>query len=93
MPIYGYSKRVVSPECGLLEMREVTFSHSLADLRRIARFLLEFADKAESGEWRSSHRHLADFDRQWRSDHPQSDVIVVHPFPDPPMRVASLKEA
>jgi hypothetical protein len=86
MPIYGYSKRLLN-EHGLREMSEVTFEVSMADLRRIATFLNDFADRVESGTWRSSHRHLTQFDRHWARDHPHSDVIVLHPAPDPPKRM------
>jgi hypothetical protein len=86
MAAFGYSKRVVN-EHGLHELSEVTFDVPLNDLRRIAAFLLECADKAESGDWRNSHRHLTEHDRQWDNDHPDSDVIVIHPNPEPPARV------
>jgi hypothetical protein len=86
MPISGYSKRLLS-EHGLHEMAEVTFAFPLKDLRRIASFLNDCADRAESGEWRSNHRHLTGFDRDWDDRHPDSDVIVIHPAPDPPARV------
>lgn len=83
---FGYPKQSVNDH-GLHEMSEVTFAVSLADLRRIARFLTECADCAESGDWRSSHRHLTEFDSAWDGDHPNSDVIVIHPAPNPPRRV------
>jgi len=86
MPIFGYAKREVGDH-GLLEMSEVTFDVSPDDLRRVARFLLDFADQVESGAWRSGHRHLAEFDPDWKRDHPRSDVIVIHPSPDPPAKV------
>lgn len=86
MAIFGYSKKVVTDH-GLHEMSEVTFDVPLEDLRRIARFLVDFADRAESGGWRSGHRHLTEFDKNWDHDHPRSDVIVIHPAPDPPKRV------
>ena len=68
---------------GLHELSEVTFSVSLDDLRRIAAFLIECADLAESGQWRSDHRHLQDALTPWN----ECDVIVIHPSPDPPKRV------
>ncbi len=86
MAVYGYSKRVVNEEYGLHEMSEVTFEVPLADLRRIAAFLAETADRMESGEWRSDHYHLTGFDREWVHEHPNSDVIVVHPAPAQPKR-------
>jgi hypothetical protein len=87
MAIFGYSKRIAN-DYGLHEMSEVTIDVSLADLRRIAQFLIDCANRAESGEWRSSHRHLTGFDHAWEQDHPASDVIVIHPAPDPPKRLA-----
>jgi hypothetical protein len=83
MAIYGYSKSVVK-EYGLHELAEVTFDVASRDLQRIAAFLANCASEAESGAWRSSHRHLTEFDRQWRKDHPKSDVIVIHRDSDPP---------
>jgi hypothetical protein len=86
MAIFGYSKRVATDH-GLHELSEVTFDVSLEDLRRIARFLIDCAENAESGDWRSSHRHFTEFDHEWDHDHPSSDVIVLHPRPAPPRRV------
>jgi len=86
MPIYGYSKRVAN-EHGLHEMSEVTFHVPAKDLRRIAMFLVHCADHAESGNPRWSHFHLRQLDRQWNQDHPDSDVIVSNPAPDPSARV------
>jgi hypothetical protein len=83
MSIFGYSKRVVSDH-GPHEMSEVTFDVSISDMRRIARFLNDCADKVETGEWRSSHCHLTEFDSEWNGDHPDSDVIVINPVPEPP---------
>jgi hypothetical protein len=78
MAVFGYSKRVVN-EHSLCELKEVTFDVPLSDLRRIATFLIACADQAESGEWQSSHLHLTGFDPRWDIDHPESDVIVLHP--------------
>jgi hypothetical protein len=86
MPFFGYSKQVAN-EHGLHDMREVTFDVSSADLRRIARFLNECADQADAGDWQSSHRHLTEFDLRWDDDHPNCDLIVIHPAPYPPKRV------
>lgn len=92
MPVYGYQRAVVDEKYGLLELREVTFSFSPADLRRLARFLEHFAGEIESrvsGEieprsWRTAHVHLTNFDREWRRDHPEVDVIIANPDPEPP---------
>ncbi len=83
MAIFGYSKRIVGDN-DLREMAEVTFDMPLKDLRRIARFMIDCADLAESGHWSSSHIHLTEFDRDWDNDHPDSDIIVIHPSPAPP---------
>jgi len=85
MGAYGYSKRIVN-EHGLHELSEVTFDVPNDDLRRIAAFLMDCADSAQSGSWRNSHRHLTEYDRQWDNDHHDADVIVIHPSPDPPAR-------
>ena len=90
MPLYGYSKEVLT-DIGPYEMSEVSLDFSFNDLRRIARFLNAFADSVEAGEWRSGHRHLSEFDRDWNRDHPRSDVIVFHTSPAPTMRVEGEK--
>jgi hypothetical protein len=87
MPIYGYSKGTLN-EFGLHSLSEVTFDVRTNDLRRIATFLNATADAMESRAIRSQHRHLAEFDRDWNATHPDFDVIVIHPNPDPPYRVA-----
>lgn len=86
MPLYGYSKAVLT-DSGLHEMSAVSQDFPLNDLRRIARFLNAFADSVEAGEWKSGHRHLSEYDRDWNRHHPRSDVIVFHPNPEPPRRV------
>jgi hypothetical protein len=67
-------------------MSEVTFEVSLQDIRTIACFLIDCADRADRGDWRSSHRHLTDFDHEWDNRDPDCDVIVIHPAPAPPKR-------
>ncbi len=79
MPVYGYSKAVVN-EYGLHELSEVSFSLGQSDLRRVAAFLLECADRADSGDWRNSHQHIG-------RPLTDCDVIVIRPDPIPPMRV------
>jgi hypothetical protein len=86
MATFGYSKRVVN-EHGLHELSEVTFEVPTNDLRTIAAFLVDCADKAESGEWSNSHRHLTEHDRRWDNRHPDSDVIVINPNPKRPRTV------
>jgi hypothetical protein len=84
MPIYGYKKAVVDEEYGLLELREISFEFSPEGLRRVARFLHHYADRIESGEWRGGHVHLDEFDPAWRGNHPETDVIILNPSPEPP---------
>jgi hypothetical protein len=78
MPVYGYGRTVIDPEHGLLEMREISFDLSPSDLRRVAAFLWHFADRIETGDWRSDHAHIDEHDRRWRHDHPDLDVVVLH---------------
>ena len=87
MPIYGYKRTVVNEEFGLLELREITLDFKAADLRRLACFLEHYADEIESGCWRSSHAHLTAFDREWKHDHPNIDVVIANPDPEPPARL------
>ena len=78
MAVFGYSKGVVG-EYGLHELSEVSFAVQLSELRRIAAFLNQCADLAESGEWRGSHRHIGE---SWND----CDVIVLHPSSNPRRR-------
>ncbi len=78
MPVYGYQRAVINPEFWLLEMREISFALSPADLRRVASFLRHSADRIEFGDWRSDHAHIDEFDFRWRQDHSGLDVIVSH---------------
>ena len=78
MPAYGYQRSVIDPESGLLEMREVTFDLSPADLRRVAAFLNHYADRIEAGDWRSNHAHIDQHDPQWRRDHSTLDLVVIN---------------
>ncbi len=78
MPAYGYQRAVIDPEHGLLEMREISFDLSPADLRCIAAFLRLYADRIESSDWRSDHAHIDEHDCLWRRDHPDLDLVVLH---------------
>jgi hypothetical protein len=60
MPVYGYQRRIVGQEYGLLEMREVTFQMAPTELRRVAAFLVEYADRIDRGDWKSDHAHMKD---------------------------------
>jgi hypothetical protein len=82
MPIYGYLESVVDPDHGLLELREVSFSFSPSDLRRIADFLRDCADRMEAEEWKTDHAHIDSFDPRWKRQHPVTDVVVLRPTPD-----------
>ena len=81
MAAYGYSKGVVN-EYGLHELSEVSFALQPAEMRRIAAFLIECANMLESGQWRTSHRHIGE---PWTD----FDVIVLHPDPEPPREAMS----
>ena len=78
MPAYGYQRKVVDPEYGLMELREVSFDLSPEGLRRLAAFLRDCADRVEAGDLRSDHVHIEEFDRAWSRDHPDLDVIVLN---------------
>lgn len=80
MPLYGYQRAVIDHEYGLLELREVSFDMSVADLRRVAAFLSACADQIEAGASRSGHTHIGEHDGAWGRDHPDLEVIVLgHP--------------
>jgi hypothetical protein len=78
LPAYGYQRAVIDPEYGLLELREVSFDLNAADLRRVAAFLMYYADRIEAGNWHSDHAHIDERDHEWHRDHPNLDVIVLH---------------
>ena len=78
MPAYGYQRAVVDPEYGLLELREVSLDLSPDRLRRLAAFLRDCADRTEAGDLRSDHVHIEEFDRAWKRESPDLDVIVLN---------------
>jgi ferredoxin-NADP reductase len=78
MPVYGYSRIVVDPEFGLMELREVSFGLPPVDMRRVAAFLQHYADLIESGDWKSDHIHLESFDPQWRARQPDLQVVILN---------------
>lgn len=84
--VWGYSKRTVDAESGLLEMSEVSFDFSPADLRHIAEFLASAADRIESG-LRTDHLHIDEVISGWDPDLAGSDIIVINPSPEPPKLV------
>jgi hypothetical protein len=79
MPVFGYSKRVAN-EYGLHEMSEISFDVTADELRRVAAFLTDCADKIDARQWRTDHKHI---EGPWN----ECDVIVCYPNPDPPRRV------
>jgi hypothetical protein len=84
MPLYGHKKAVVDERSGPFELREISLEFEPEDLRRVARFLHHYADRIESGEWRGNHAHIEYYDPTWPGDHPEADVIILNPDPDPP---------
>lgn len=74
--IFGYAAKKVNAY-GLLELREVTFHGTPADLREIASFLVDAANEMELDEHPISHRHLSIECPAWKSRHPQHDVIAI----------------
>ena len=83
MPVYGYTSGVTD-EYGLHEMSEISFAVSFGQLRQIAAFLTDCADRAEAGEWQNSHAHLSTFTKTWKD----CDVIVIHQNPAAPKQVS-----
>jgi hypothetical protein len=78
MPIYGRSHETYSD--GLHRLSEVTLELPMAEMRRIAEFLLSYADAVEAGKIRTGHTHMNPHKSEW-------DVIACHPSPEPPRRV------
>jgi hypothetical protein len=76
----GYKRRDLSPEYGLLELREVTFLFDSRSLRDIASFLSQMADELDEGKFdRCSHRHIESVIGDWRQRYPNDDLIVAPP--------------
>jgi hypothetical protein len=73
MKAHGYAKKQVSAE-GLLQLREVTFSGSVASLRDIARFIAQAADEKEKRSVQFSHMHIREICPEWLERWP--DIIV-----------------
>jgi hypothetical protein len=71
MKIYGIAKRKTNSP-GLV-LSEVTFHGSAEEIRAVARFLAEKADKMEHPTF--GHAHLQDHCATWQAGDP--DVIVV----------------
>ena len=72
MKAFGYAKKKASPS-GLLAMREVSFSGSPEEIRAVARFLADTADKMEQSP-SFGHSHLQDACPEWEEEWP--DIIV-----------------
>lgn len=52
------AKREVDPEFQLLEMREVSFELSPAELQSVAAFLEDCAERMHHGDFRTDHLHM-----------------------------------
>lgn len=77
--MWGYAAKQLTEE-GLLELREVTFSGESPEyLREIARFLIEMAERIETGRMRHPHLHIGDLNPDWDTKHPGKDIIVSMP--------------
>jgi hypothetical protein len=72
MKIFGYAKKQASLP-GLLEMSEVSFVGSPEQIRAVARFLTDSADKMEQSQ-SFGHSHFQDECPEWQEEWP--DVIV-----------------
>lgn len=82
--IYGYEKEQGNSDVNAdlsgvqpLYLKQVTFYFDPDDLRTIADFLMFAAEqldrKAGHPLW---HRHIDEFAEDWRSRHPESDIVV-----------------
>ncbi|MFO0804274.1 MAG: hypothetical protein U0791_14270 [Gemmataceae bacterium] len=73
MPVYGYG-RVIDQATELLRLEEVSFDLSAEQLRGVAAFLIDCADRISDGNWSSDHGHM-----------PRSpdgvEIVVLHPLP------------
>jgi hypothetical protein len=57
MELFGYSKETLSDE-GLLALKEESFAASAEELRKVAQFLVETAEKIEQGSMKTNNLHL-----------------------------------
>jgi len=85
MPFTGTEGAAVDEGIGLLELREISLEFSPEGVRRVACFFLHYAARLESGEWRGGRVSLDEFDAGWPGDHPEADVIILNPDPEPPI--------
>ncbi|MEM1212693.1 MAG: hypothetical protein AAGI68_10390 [Planctomycetota bacterium] len=61
-----------------MKLGEVSFTMPPNDLRVVAAFLADAADRIEKRQLRS-HAHIAEFDKTWDRRHPKYDVVVHEP--------------
>jgi hypothetical protein len=82
MPAFGHVIRPTNNP-GPYEISEVAFDVPFAQLRRIATFLKECADRDEASEWRTDHLHITASVQEQLG----FDVIVFDPKSAPPRPV------
>ena len=73
MKIYGYES-LEDDSSDFMEMSEVTISANAKDLREIALFINQMADKMESNPNSFEHAHLQDNWPNWNNNSP--DIII-----------------
>ena len=76
--IYGYSEKVADDEYGLLQMREISFSMTSAQLRIVGQFLAHMADDIDAGK-AFLHRHIAETSPDWKASGAEVDIVVLFP--------------
>lgn len=77
MEVFGYPERTLNAE-GLVDLREVTFVGTPAQIRGIAQFLLVAASQMEEAEpGRFDHLHMCSNSDVWQDSWPE--VIVAEP--------------
>ena len=74
MNIYGYAKEKDLNEHGLMNMSEITIVGSAERLKKIAKFINEYADQLEGGNI-YEHEHFSDYDEE--HDDSSVDIIIV----------------
>lgn len=72
MNIYGYAKEKDLNEDGLMNMSEVTIVGTKEKLKKIAKFIDEYADKLYD---ENDHKHFCDYDKS--HDRKSSDIIIM----------------
>jgi hypothetical protein len=77
MKIFGYCDKVLD-ECGLMEMKEITFHGNPENLRRIAIFLQECAAHIEEDPGGFDHEHMSFRNPAWIDEFPEIVVAEEH---------------